>query len=147
MTGLGPLVDTGRRTTLVPGPAAPVAFGCTAIFLALIGAAALSAGFENSWWIVVPTWLLAATAAFAVVRRVANRTRAILDVTPERVTFGGTTIDRASVTGVRFFKELRFKGVRLDLEGSKWVGISAGQHDPIEVLRAFREAGYPMSGD
>jgi hypothetical protein len=67
-----------------------------------------------------------------------------IHVTPEKITFGDTTMRRVQVTAVRKYADLTFKGVRVEFGSDGWLPISATHHEPGCVLRAFREQGYPV---
>lgn len=123
------------------GPFGSIAF---AAFLGLVGYITLEAGtWTGAWWIVVPIWGFAALQVWNGVKLLKYRKDLSLYVTPERVTIGDTTMRRSQVTAVRKYKDLHFKGVRVDFGPEAWLPISATHHEPGRVMRVFRQQGYP----
>lgn len=131
--------------TLSPPVHTPVAFGCVAVFMGLLGWVALSAGgFQRAWWGILPTWLVALLGARAALVTFKRRHALELRISPERFSFAGVEVTRAEVVRVRRHRDLMFKGVRADLADGRSLGISASHHDPNAVLRAFTENDYPV---
>jgi hypothetical protein len=124
--------------------ATPIAMSCFAVFLALIGVATFAAGGPSAWWAFLPPMGLAAFAGWSVVRVLKNRRLLALEVTRYSLSMGRVAVTRKEVTAVRQYKELRFKGVRIDLADGRWMGIPYHHHHPTRVLRALRDYGYPV---
>jgi hypothetical protein len=115
------------------------------VFLGLVGWVALEAGtLRYAWWIVLPLWCLAALQGLAGFMLLRHRRMLVLQLTPEQFSFGETTIRHFQVTAVRTYRDLHFKGVRVDLGSDAWMPISATHHEPGRVIKAFREQGYPV---
>lgn len=130
---------------LRPRIAAPIALALFAVFLGYIGSVALWAGgLQYAWWAAAVAWLLAGFAATGAFRLLRSRSLLVLRVTPEHFTFGDATVRQFQVTDVRRFKDLRFKGVRIDLGSERWLAIPAHLFVPKRVLAAFRSRGYPV---
>jgi hypothetical protein len=124
--------------------ATPVAMSCFAVFLGLIGLATFAAGGPSAWWAFLPPMGLAAFAGWGALRLLTNRRLLALEVTRYALSMGQVAVTRKEVTGVRQYKELRFKGVRIDLADGRWMGIPYHHHHPTRVLRVLRDYGYPV---
>jgi hypothetical protein len=131
--------------TLRPRLAIPIGFFVFALFLGWLGAGLLRMlGLRDGWWVALPLLCFAALQAWAGIRVLRQRTALELHVTPEKFSFGEVSGRQFQVTSVRAYKELRFKGVRIETGSERWVGIPAHVHEPRRVLAAFREHGYPV---
>ncbi len=130
---------------LRPSVAMPGCLALTGVFLAMLGRLTLqAAGFRDAWWAIVPLWALAAWILFTVVKVLRNRYLLSIEVTTESLTVGKVAVTRKEVTAVRRYKELMFKGVRLDLLDGRWLGIAHQHHQAPRLLRVLREHGYPV---
>lgn len=133
--------------TLRPRLATPAGFAISALVLAWLGERTLTGvGFAHGWWLGLPLLALASLQGLAALRLFRHRGRLLLHVDAERFTFGDISRRHFQVTSVRRYKDLRFKGVRVDLGSDQWVTISASYHEPGAVLAAFRTHGYPVEG-
>jgi hypothetical protein len=123
-----------------------VLFGVSffAVFIGLIGLATVAAGGLSAWWAFTPAFALSGLAIWSVARVLRNRRLLALEVTPHSLSIGRAAVTRKEVAGVRRYSELMFKGVRVDLEDGRWLGIPHHHHHPRRVLRVLREYGYPV---
>src|SRR5262249_44957684 len=94
-----------------------------------------------------PPWGLAALMGWGALRALRQRQAGIIDVRPEGFHIASRTIGRGEVTSVRRRKDLSFDGVEIAFTDGGGVRIPRAQHDPDDVLRAFRGAGYPPAED
>jgi hypothetical protein len=147
-SGMSERVAGGNDTSeaiVRPRIGTPIALALLSVFLGYIGAMALWAGgLRHAWWAAAVPWLLAGLAATGAFRSLRTRSLLVLRVTPERFIFGDATVRQFQVTGVRRFKDLRFKGVRVDLGSERWLAIPAHLFVPSRVLAVFRSRGYPV---
>jgi hypothetical protein len=103
-------------------------------------------GLRDGWWMALPFAAFAVLWVRAAALYLKQRAKMRLYVTPEQFRIGELAVRHFQVTGVRRYKDLRFKGVRVDRGDDLWTGIPASFHEPGQVLEAFRQCGYPVVG-
>ena len=124
----------------------PVGLMCLSAVLAALGWLVVKAtSWDYAWWIALPIWVLAVGHSSAGVKLLRHRQGLFLRMTPDMFSFGRKTVHRSQVTSVQRYKDLHFKGVRVDLAADEVIPISATHHAPRRVMDAFRKLGYPVS--
>jgi hypothetical protein len=144
--GLPPLSNCRNRpVTLKPPWYGPPMLGCTAVFLAFLGQAALSAGgVELGWRHAAGYWSGALAAGIAAVVLFRRRHGHELTVSSCGFQCGPVSVPRECVARIRRYKDLSVNSVRIELLDGSFADILAVHHDPQAVLSAFRDNGYPI---
>ena len=133
-------------TVLRPSLTAPAGLAFMAVFVLFLAYVTFAAAGPEAWGLYVPLVLFAAPFAWAALSVFRRRHRLALEITPYALTLGQSAFTRKAVVGVRRHSELHFKGVRVDLDDGRWVGIPHHLHHPRRVLAALRRYGYPVEG-
>jgi hypothetical protein len=100
----------------------------------------------QAWWAVIGLAVMATFALAGALNVVMLRPGLIIEVGPDGFRAGDAKIQRESVVAVRRYKDLRFKGVLIDLVDGQSLRVPAHVHHPVDVLKAFRRHGYPVEG-
>lgn len=138
--------STVRPIRLGPRVVMPLAMIGTSVFFSLVVGRMIGFGVAwTPWWVAPITLVLAGLAMMYLwggVMGLASRGEGVITIEEERFTFRGVVTTRERVSAVRYYSDLMFKGVRVDMVDGSFVALPAGIYRPGKVLAAFRRKKY-----
>jgi hypothetical protein len=116
-----------------------------AVFLSYIVGILIQIGVAwDVWWAVAGLVAMATLALFGAINLLALRPRLAIEVGADGFRAGDANIERERVAAIHRHKDLRFKGVLIELVDGESLRVPAHVHHPVHVLKALRRYGYPV---
>ena len=129
---------------LKPSLRAPIGLILGGAVLGWLGVSLLTIlDWRDSWAALL---LLAAASGFEYdgIRRLRARRLLTLEIGPQRFRYADRTTQHFQVTAIGRYADRQFRGVRVALGSDAAIDIHQAFHAPGNVLRAFKEQGYPV---